>query len=1003
MNRKRLISFLIIALILTTLPFYETSVVYADTPGTVYYVDFENGDDNNPGTSKDLAWKHAPIDINSEGKSLAAKIAPGDTILFRSDVVYRGKMLASSTYGKRILGSGVEGNPITLKGDGWGDGKAIIDGSELITGWTRCESADECVGNGNWENIWYADVPPEWAVGSNRALTLNLYQGEQMMNVAQYPDQPDAFYFDDTSYFAEADNLTETWLEDDALADMNLSGSYLGLWGGRNDVLIRKTASFDPLTNRITYEAITNPYGRYTVLNSIDTRVFNRQGEVYFDEASGKLYIWPFDNVDPNDEEISISIRSDGIELWGGNDYITIEGFIIQKYIGRGICWPQSPIVNGCVIRKNQIRYCRSVKDGNSIHVGAMLNALVEENEIYKNAGPLRGIGLSGGSGHIVRNNTVRESGRTGVYFTAVNNGMILYNTVIDNKGKHSNGISVYGNSQDILVAGNQVYNSNIAFTMEASTDIYLYNNIFIGSSGNMGISVWSGQNGMHLYHNLVSGWYLGKNSTNINSANNIIIGTGSSSETENMDLYLKEKPAKDMSTIFRKSQVVSAALAFVGKYESLTNVSIVYLADEGYENIITPGNYLRYDQNSVHQITAVSRTPYKGNNCTQLVLNTPVAIVEEDAYVEVWKDVDDFEIDYHLFDGSIAVNRGIDISELIPVEKFPLYDFSRDIEGSLRVGNWDIGPYEFVPDTSENLPPAFDPTLGDKTILAGTSLVFTVTATDPDNDSLTYSVDNLPGWVSFDESTGIFSGTPGNEDTGEHSITFIVTDNHNPPVEKLIKITVQEVPDKITIMAPSSVGLEQEFTVDVGFESIDEELKVLVADIGIAYDADSFDYLGYTKADDGLDVIESNADTPGELRFVLANTGVENAITDAVSLIKLNFKSRELLGSGIIDITFAEFSAVGKADESIPYTVKPDLDNITVSVINKIPGDIDNNGTVDTNDPYYVCYYYEENEESANWNEAKKADVSGDNGVPDGKVDIVDLVYVAKKIIGKE
>jgi hypothetical protein len=157
--------------------------------------------------------------------------------------------------------------------------------------------------------------------------------------------------------------------------------------------------------------------------------------------------------------------------------------------------------------------------------------------------------------------------------------------------------------------------------------------------------------------------------------------------------------------------------------------------------------------------------------------------------------------------------------------------------------------------------------------------------------------------------------------------------------------VTVHEAPDKITITAPSSVGLEQEFTVDVGFESIDEELKVLVADIGIAYDAGTFDYLGYTKADDGLDVIESNTDTPGEIRFVLANTGVENAITDNVGLLRLNFKSKDTLGSGMINVTSAEFSAVGKVDDSIPYKVNPDLDNITVSVLNKILGDIDNSG----------------------------------------------------------
>jgi hypothetical protein len=235
---------------------------------------------------------------------------------------------------------------------------------------------------------------------------------------------------------------------------------------------------------------------------------------------------------------------------------------------------------------------------------------------------------------------------------------MILNNTIIDNKGKHSNGISVYADSRDVLVAGNLVYNSNIAYTMEQSTGIYLFNNILIGSHGCNGISVWSGMNGMHLFHNLVNSWYLGDESINVNTANNIIIGNGPSPVTENMDLYLKAKPATDMSTLFRNSPVISGSLADVHKYDSVENVLVVYLADDGYENIIEPGHFLRYDQSTVHQITDVSRVIYNGNWRTRLVINAPVDTVKENAYVEVWKSKDDFAIDYHLFDGSIAQNK---------------------------------------------------------------------------------------------------------------------------------------------------------------------------------------------------------------------------------------------------------------------------------------------------------------------------------------------------------
>ena len=89
----------------------------------------------------------------------------------------------------------------------------------------------------------------------------------------------------------------------------------------------------------------------------------------------------------------------------------------------------------------------------------------------------------------------------------------------------------------------------------------------------------------------------------------------------------------------------------------------------------------------------------YKGNWRVKVELSTPIVAVKKDAYVEVWKGNDDFTIDYHLFDGSIAVDKGMDLSGVIPFEKFPLYDFSKDFDDSPRVGKWDIGPYEYLSD----------------------------------------------------------------------------------------------------------------------------------------------------------------------------------------------------------------------------------------------------------------------------------------------------------------
>lgn len=58
------------------------------------------------------------------------------------------------------------------------------------------------------------------------------------------------------------------------------------------------------------------------------------------------------------------------------------------------------------------------------------------------------------------------------------------------------------------------------------------------------------------------------------------------------------------------------------------------------------------------------------------------------------------------------------------------------------------------------NQSPILDP-VGDKSVDAGELLQFTVTASDPDGDTLTYSATNLPPGAAFDPATRIFSWTP--------------------------------------------------------------------------------------------------------------------------------------------------------------------------------------------------------------------------------------------------
>ena len=93
------------------------------------------------------------------------------------------------------------------------------------------------------------------------------------------------------------------------------------------------------------------------------------------------------------------------------------------------------------------------------------------------------------------------------------------------------------------------------------------------------------------------------------------------------------------------------------------------------------------------------------------------------------------------------------------------------------------------------NRPPVLEP-IGNKSVSENNLLEFTITAYDPDDDELTYSVANLPDGASFDVSTGHFSWVPDFDQSGNYSLLFKVTDSGVPPAsrEETVMITVGNV-----------------------------------------------------------------------------------------------------------------------------------------------------------------------------------------------------------------
>ncbi len=165
---------------------------------------------------------------------------------------------------------------------------------------------------------------------------------------------------------------------------------------------------------------------------------------------------------------------------------------------------------------------------------------------------------------------------------------------------------------------------------------------------------------------------------------------------------------------------------------------------------------------------------------------------------------------------------------------------------------------------------------------------------TDADGDTLTYSAmqadgSALPGWITFDASTGSFSGTPGNSDVGNLTLKVIATD-------------------------PSGLSASQTFALDIANINDAPEVGIVLNDqqtqagqswqyaipTGAFTDIDVGDVLAYSAT------LADGSALPGWLTFDAA-TGTFSGTSPSGASTSLNLKvtATDLAGSSV-DQVFA-------------------------------------------------------------------------------------------------
>jgi len=122
-----------------------------------------------------------------------------------------------------------------------------------------------------------------------------------------------------------------------------------------------------------------------------------------------------------------------------------------------------------------------------------------------------------------------------------------------------------------------------------------------------------------------------------------------------------------------------------------------------------------------------------------------------------------------------------------------PTYDHAGVYDAVFTAQYGILEDFETVTITVNNLnrPPVLD-SIADKSVDENSTLAFSVNAVDPDGDTVTYSVDNLPAGASFTNPT--FEWTPTDGQAGLYDVTFIANDG-NDQDSQTVRITVNDIP----------------------------------------------------------------------------------------------------------------------------------------------------------------------------------------------------------------
>ena len=222
---------------------------------------------------------------------------------------------------------------------------------------------------------------------------------------------------------------------------------------------------------------------------------------------------------------------------------------------------------------------------------------------------------------------------------------------------------------------------------------------------------------------------------------------------------------------------------------------------------------------------------------------------------------------------------------------------------------------------------PPFIAAIGNKVVNEGQALTFTISATDADGDTLTYSASNLPAGASFNSGTRIFQWTPGYTQSRIYpNIQFKVSDG-TAAISENISINV------------SNVNIAPILTLTPANGSTFNETDIIKINI-TASDQDN-DPLSYIIKIDGVQVSTASNYTWVTNYSSSGTHNIEVSVSDGTALVTKNitiyinnsYPRYDVIGNGIVDV--ADLVIIGQHFNEVVTSPFPRYDVNQDGVVN--------------------------------------------------------------------